>query len=105
MVKVFYKREDVPDLRPYAQQLLVIRWAHQHVLTSATAAQASALRARSWGKAVQPAGCVLLRPPDAATSCLSSLLCMHATGGMLMVKTREEAPDLWPYAQNVLISR
>ena len=27
VVKVFYKREDVPDLRPYAQQLLVIRWA------------------------------------------------------------------------------
>ena len=26
VVKVFYKREDVPDLRPYAQQLLVIRW-------------------------------------------------------------------------------
>ena len=27
MVKVFYKREDVPDLRPYAQQLLIIRSA------------------------------------------------------------------------------
>ena len=26
VVKVFYKREEVPDLRPHAQQLLVIRW-------------------------------------------------------------------------------